>query len=84
MLGMRRKERVRIARTTDVAALHVVLRQARGAKLYLVMADGETRVRIGRAADESTLRLLVDAMRFGGRLEIELKSEMIESDVVAR
>ncbi len=75
---------MRLARTTDVSALRTIMRQARGAKIFLVAADGGARVRVGRAVDESTLRLLVDAMRFGDRLEIVLKSEMIESDVVAR
>jgi hypothetical protein len=79
---------LRLARTTDLAALQTVLRQARGAKLFLVMAGGGSRVRIGRAADESTLQLLADAVRSGGRLELVLdrthaRREMIESDVVA-
>ena len=77
---------MRLARTTDLAALQTVLRQARGAKLFLVMAGGGSRVRIGRAADESTLQLLADAMRSGGRLELEMQRprtvrEMIRSDV---
>jgi hypothetical protein len=74
---------MRLARTTDVSALRTIMRQARGAKFYLVTADGRARVRVGRAADESTLQLLVEAMRFGGRVEIVVKREMIESDVVA-
>lgn len=83
-----RKERVRIARTADVAALRAVVRQVRGAKLYLVSGTGGRRVQIGRTVDESTLQLLVEAIRCGGRLELVLdrtqaRREMIESDVVA-
>ena len=75
---------MRLARTTDVSALRTIMRQARGSKIFLVTADGRARMRVGRAVDESILRMLVDAMQSGARLEIVVNREMIESDVVAR
>lgn len=78
-------KRIRVARTTDAAALRALMQQTAGAGLVLVMADG-SRSRMRRVPDESTLQFLIHAMRAGARIEIVLNQdsetrEMIESDV---